>query len=68
MQIQQVNKNKSMTETFSSSSSTAFAMSFFCSNASSRSSFGTVALMTEISSETLRKLVYLTFDLCGIET
>lgn len=34
-------------QTFSSSSSTAFAISFFCSNASSKFSFGTVALMTK---------------------
>lgn len=33
--------------TFSSSSSTALAMSFFCSKAESNSIFGTLALMTE---------------------
>jgi len=33
--------------TFSSSSSTAFAISFFCSNVESSSSLGTLARMTE---------------------
>jgi hypothetical protein len=33
--------------TFSSSSSTAFAMPFFCSKTSSKFSFGTLALITD---------------------
>lgn len=33
--------------TFSSSSSTAFAMSFFCSKTASKFNFGTLALITE---------------------
>jgi len=33
--------------TFSSSSSTAFAISFFCSKTESNSNFGTLALITE---------------------
>jgi len=33
--------------TFSSSSSTAFAISFFCSKTESNSNFGTLALMTK---------------------
>jgi len=39
-------QNKQKDSTFSSSSSTAFAISFFCSKTSSRSNFGTLALIT----------------------
>jgi hypothetical protein len=37
--------------TFSSSSSTALAISFFCSKVESRSNFGTLALITEQNKE-----------------
>jgi hypothetical protein len=48
-----------MNKTFSSSFSTAFAISFFCSNTSSKIIFGTLALITAHDDRDLISIKYI---------